>query len=77
MAVVERNREDRVKSSTTQPSGTRSIYFRDPDGNLVNFIRPRRVPKLSCGDPATLEDISAEVRDIFRHCVDWLKVHPS
>ena len=26
-----------VKPPTTQPWGTRSIYFRDPDGNLVNF----------------------------------------
>ena len=26
-----------VKGPTTQPWGTRSIYFRDPDGNLVNF----------------------------------------
>lgn len=31
-----------VKPPTTQPWGTRSIYFRDPDGNLVNFYsRPR------------------------------------
>jgi catechol 2,3-dioxygenase-like lactoylglutathione lyase family enzyme len=29
-----------VKPPTTQPWGTRSIYFRDPDGNLVNFFRP-------------------------------------
>jgi uncharacterized glyoxalase superfamily protein PhnB len=30
-----------VKPPTTQPWGTRSIYFRDPDGNLVNlFSRP-------------------------------------
>ncbi len=27
-----------VKEPTTQPWGTRSIYFRDPDGNLVNFF---------------------------------------
>jgi uncharacterized glyoxalase superfamily protein PhnB len=27
-----------VKSPTTQPWGTRSIYFRDPDGNLVDFF---------------------------------------
>ncbi|HEX8800688.1 MAG TPA: VOC family protein [Terriglobales bacterium] len=26
-----------VKKPTTQPWGTRSIYFRDPDGNLVDF----------------------------------------
>jgi catechol 2,3-dioxygenase-like lactoylglutathione lyase family enzyme len=27
-----------VKPPSTQPWGTRSIYFRDPDGNLVNFF---------------------------------------
>ena len=26
-----------VKAPTTQPWGTRSFYFRDPDGNLVDF----------------------------------------
>lgn len=29
-----------VKPPTTQPWGTRSIYFRDPDGNLVDFYSP-------------------------------------
>lgn len=29
-----------VKGPTTQPWGTRSIYFRDPDGNLVDFFTP-------------------------------------
>jgi catechol 2,3-dioxygenase-like lactoylglutathione lyase family enzyme len=29
-----------VKQPTTQPWGTRSIYFRDPDGNLVDFFAP-------------------------------------
>jgi catechol 2,3-dioxygenase-like lactoylglutathione lyase family enzyme len=29
-----------VKGPSTQPWGTRSIYFRDPDGNLVNFFAP-------------------------------------
>ncbi len=29
-----------VKAPTTQPWGTRSIYFRDPDGNLVDFFMP-------------------------------------
>ena len=32
-----------VKSPTTQPWGTRSIYFRDPDGNLVDFFVPPKV----------------------------------
>ena len=31
-----------VKPPTTQPWGTRSIYFRDPDGNLVDFFVPPR-----------------------------------
>ena len=25
-----------VKTASTQPWGNRSMYFRDPDGNLVN-----------------------------------------
>jgi uncharacterized glyoxalase superfamily protein PhnB len=29
--------KDWVKPPSTQPWGTRSIYFRDPDGNLVDF----------------------------------------
>jgi catechol 2,3-dioxygenase-like lactoylglutathione lyase family enzyme len=29
-----------VKPPTTQPWGTRSLYFRDPDGNLVDFYTP-------------------------------------
>jgi catechol 2,3-dioxygenase-like lactoylglutathione lyase family enzyme len=29
-----------VKPPTTQPWGTRSIYFRDPDGNLIDFYSP-------------------------------------
>jgi catechol 2,3-dioxygenase-like lactoylglutathione lyase family enzyme len=29
-----------VKPPTTQPWGSRSIYFRDPDGNLTNFYSP-------------------------------------
>ena len=32
-----------VKPPTTQPWGTRSIYFRDPDGNLVDFYAPIEV----------------------------------
>ena len=32
-----------VKSPTTQPWGTRSVYFRDPDGNLVDFYTPPKV----------------------------------
>ena len=29
-----------VKPPTNQPWGTRSMYFRDPDGNLVDFWAP-------------------------------------
>jgi catechol 2,3-dioxygenase-like lactoylglutathione lyase family enzyme len=31
-----------VKPPTTQPWGTRSAYFRDPDGNLVDFYSPAK-----------------------------------
>ncbi len=27
-----------VKPPTTQPWGLRSVWFRDPDGNIVNFF---------------------------------------
>ncbi len=33
-----------VKPPSTQPWGTRSIYFRDPDGNLVDFFTPVEKP---------------------------------
>jgi catechol 2,3-dioxygenase-like lactoylglutathione lyase family enzyme len=36
-----------VKQPTTQPWGTRSFYFRDPDGNLVDFysnVKTQSVP---------------------------------
>jgi uncharacterized glyoxalase superfamily protein PhnB len=33
-----------VKPPTTQPWGTRSFYFRDPDGNLVDFFMPAPAP---------------------------------
>jgi catechol 2,3-dioxygenase-like lactoylglutathione lyase family enzyme len=29
-----------AKPPSTQPWGTRSIYFRDPDGNLIDFFAP-------------------------------------
>jgi len=31
---------DMVLEPTTQPWGNRSLLFRDPDGNLVNFFTP-------------------------------------
>jgi catechol 2,3-dioxygenase-like lactoylglutathione lyase family enzyme len=33
-----------VKPPSTQPWGTRSIYFRDPDGNLVDFYSRPEAP---------------------------------
>ncbi len=32
--------EDFVNQPTTMPWGNRSLLFRDPDGNLVNFFTP-------------------------------------
>ena len=32
--------EDFVNKPTTMPWGNRSLLFRDPDGNLVNFFTP-------------------------------------
>src|SRR3954451_9299138 len=32
--------EDFVQEPTTMPWGNRSLQFRDPDGNLVNFFTP-------------------------------------
>ena len=32
--------EDFVKEPTTMPWGNRSLLFRDPDGNMVNFFTP-------------------------------------
>ena len=32
-----------VKEPTTMPWGNRSLLFRDPDGNLVNFFTPTSV----------------------------------
>ena len=31
-----------VKTPTNQPWGTRSFYFRDPDGNLIDFFAPAK-----------------------------------
>ena len=31
-----------VKPPTTQPWGVRSVWFRDPDGNIVNFLKMMR-----------------------------------
>jgi hypothetical protein len=32
--------EDFVSEPATMPRGNRSLLFRDPDGNLVNFFTP-------------------------------------
>ncbi|TKC85891.1 VOC family protein [Trinickia terrae] len=32
--------KDVVQQPTTQPWGNRSMLFRDPDGNLINFFTP-------------------------------------
>ena len=32
--------EDFINEPTTMPWGNRSLLFRDPDGNLVNFFTP-------------------------------------
>jgi predicted enzyme related to lactoylglutathione lyase len=32
--------EDIVQEPTTMPWGNRSLLFRDPDGNLINFFTP-------------------------------------
>jgi len=39
--------EDFVNEPTTMPWGNRSLLFRDPDGNLVNFFTPAAVEKLA------------------------------
>jgi uncharacterized glyoxalase superfamily protein PhnB len=36
--------EDFVQEPTTMPWGNRSLLFRDPDGNLVNFFTPSPPP---------------------------------
>ena len=46
---LERSRMDRFVTEfalepTTQPWGNRSMLFRDPDGNLVNFFAPVNRP---------------------------------
>jgi catechol 2,3-dioxygenase-like lactoylglutathione lyase family enzyme len=33
-----------VKPPTTQPWGVRSVWFRDPDGNVINFYARVAVP---------------------------------
>ena len=39
---IEQTGAEIVKPLTTQPWGNRSFYFRDPDGNLINFYTRTR-----------------------------------
>ena len=38
---------DVVQEPTTMPWGNRSLLFRDPDGNLVNFFTPVRAQAIA------------------------------
>ena len=38
--IIEFLVDDVVQEPTTMPWGNRSLLFRDPDGNLVNFFTP-------------------------------------
>ena len=51
-----------VKPPTTQPWGWRSVWFHDPDGNLVNFNAPVGAPVRK--DPKDL------VREYFRRVLN-------
>ena len=42
---------DFVNEPTTQPWGNRSLLFRDPDGNLINFFTPITPEALSRNAP--------------------------
>ena len=50
--------EDFVNEPTTMPWGNRSLLFRDPDGNLVNFFTPAPRPP----SRSSLPDDSAATR---------------
>jgi catechol 2,3-dioxygenase-like lactoylglutathione lyase family enzyme/predicted SnoaL-like aldol condensation-catalyzing enzyme len=50
-----------VKAPTTQPWGIRSVWFRDPAGNIVNFLAP------VAGGPKSAE---AVVREFFRRVLN-------
>ena len=49
--------DDVVQAPTTMPWGNRSLLFRDPDGNLVNFftpVTPAAIEKFAQVGPASL-----------------------
>lgn len=46
-----------VKAPTTQPWGTRSVYFRDPDGNLVDFfMSAKKEARMPANNEAQVKD---------------------
>jgi predicted enzyme related to lactoylglutathione lyase len=45
---------DFVQHPTTQPWGNRSLLFRDPDGNLVNFFTPVSAEAIRKFDPPAM-----------------------
>jgi predicted enzyme related to lactoylglutathione lyase len=47
---------DWVQAPTTMPWGNRSILFRDPDGNLINFFTPVTEDAIRKFDGAPLRD---------------------
>ena len=44
---------DVVQPPTTMPWGNRSLLFRDPDGNLINFFTPVSAEALRKFNPST------------------------
>ncbi len=44
---------DVVQRPTTQPWGNRSLLFRDPDGNLINFFTPVSADAIAKYDTST------------------------
>jgi len=51
-----------VKPPTTQPWGLRSVWFRDPDGNIVNFYA-----RVNGGGPTTASEV---VREYFHRLLN-------
>jgi predicted enzyme related to lactoylglutathione lyase/predicted SnoaL-like aldol condensation-catalyzing enzyme len=55
-----------VKSPTTQPWGWRSAWFRDPDGNILNFCAP--VP--AANQAAGTLDVGERSREYFQRLIN-------
>ncbi|WP_413758364.1 VOC family protein [Streptomyces sp. MMBL 11-3] len=49
--------EDFVNEPTTMPWGNRSLLFRDPDGNLVNFFTPAAPPEAAARPEAAAPSV--------------------